>query len=1088
MDAFSRLLAFIGQSLGKGLGQVGQSELEQKQRLEALEAQRKANISGQLLQTFTQLLQTQGIQEVESGGIDVIKQAVTDLALGKIDSPAVQGAIEVFPKVAASANKLSVYKELATRDIDALSRIIVNTDPREAQSLLGAIGLRGLYEGLKARGEILTQADKLGLKLTEEQIESLAAQRRALLAELEPKIEKLKAEALLTIEQAKTLREKLPVELTILQLQAKKLGIDIAKGEKELARFDQILDLSIEKLASEVGLTKEQANLLREQIRTEVLRQGQIEAQTELTKADIELKRMQAKEIADTLGPRIQEMMARTEFYKAQANAILQRLPLELEGLLLDIKKKGIELERLPDLLDAELAERFSKIGLTEAQTGLTKQQIDFIKEQTKTEILEQLRTEAETEKIKAETEETRARQKWVETQTKVLIDEFRLKLEEWKEKWLEDKLDRFFKYGITDVDFIKSTLTSEFSPLKLSEEQADLMARRISGEIARAVTARNLQLTDAVSKTAKELIAAAAALENPEKAREFMMSLLPEGVSEEVRKAYGYLAYKVTATAMVSKIQEETDTLLKQPPPPKEREGNVLRPLYERAKKAFGEAYANGLVSQIKAYWAFQREAQQVKLESETAEIRQKEATALYNKAMAATLPDKLRLEKDDLELKREQVAQGWARLRLEELEAMARASNNQNLIDFVNKFATSAKNVGAIAKNMLVQHLQNLGHAKCAGMVSGADPENLASMIVGIGGECATIIKDVLNNKNDPVAAAFNRAVEMQAATIESIASTLGVSSQSRTSTPGTTQPGGTTPTTPGAGGRPFGTTTPGGAPSGTAAPPAGDFVSGVRTKFNTLKQFGVQIPNDPKLAGAMVFVYGTESGPWYNPFQVTEGAGVPMKEITIEEGGQKNRVKVPVGPDKGFQAVIDADKSGTRKKALAIDSAIAFGVSWIFPNEAPKPGMLAKYIREDFRNRNPGLFRRAENFKSRTGAVDMVSVAAAYADMSLEKLGAPIRYTEAYTGLLRLLVEHDLDMLRAKNPLPPEKAKERYLNLVRSNNELLSRLLEAVRRKSPDLTREQAFQKALEMAESLYDATRLSNIGNLVLGGGR
>jgi predicted XRE-type DNA-binding protein len=195
MDAFSRLLAAIGQSLGKGLGQVGQTELEQRQRLEVLEVQRKAQVSGQLLQTFTQLLQTQGIQEVAPEGIDVLRQAVTDLALGKVDSPKVQEAVSVFPVVAQAANKIAVYRELATKDLDALSRLIVNTNPEEAQRFLRAVGLQGMYEGLRTRGEILTQADQLGLQLTKEKIGLISAQRTEIMEKLGPSLELLRAQA-----------------------------------------------------------------------------------------------------------------------------------------------------------------------------------------------------------------------------------------------------------------------------------------------------------------------------------------------------------------------------------------------------------------------------------------------------------------------------------------------------------------------------------------------------------------------------------------------------------------------------------------------------------------------------------------------------------------------------------------------------------------------------------------------------------------------------------------------------------------------------------------------------------------------------
>jgi hypothetical protein len=237
-------------------------------------------------------------------------------------------------------------------------------------------------------------------------------------------------------------------------------------------------------------------------------------------------------------------------------------------------------------------------------------------------------------------------------------------------------------------------------------------------------------------------------------------------------------------------------------------------------------------------------------------------------------------------------------------------------------------------------------------------------------------------------------------------------------------------------------------------------------------------------------MVFTFGTEQGPWYNPFQVTEGARVPMKKITIKENGVEKEVLVPVGPDKGFQAVIEADKTGARQKALDIDSAIAFGAAWIFPNYVWKPDMLAKYIPERYRTRNPGIFNKVGYFADK-GKVDMVSVAAAYAAKSLEGLGIKLEYTKTFTTLLRTLAGHDLDMLRMRNPLPPEQAKQRYLNIVKSRYESDSELVEAARKQlglDKNVPKDKVIQEVLKMAADMYEATRLSNIGRLVLGGGR
>jgi len=1018
MDAFSRLLASIGQSLGRGLGQVGQTELEQRQRLEALEFQRKAQVSGQLLQTFTQLLQTQGIQEVEPGGIDAIKEAVTDLALGKIDSPAVQRAVSVFPTVAQAANKLSVYRELATKDIDALSRLIVNTDPNEAQRLLGAVGLQGLYDGLRTRGEILTQADRLGLRLTEEQIENLVAQRRALLAELEPRIRLLEAQQKLTEAQAQDILQKLPLVLTRLQLEAQNLAIQIKKGEIEVSKLDDILNAQIRKELAQAGVAEaqaavltEQISLIRQQVKSEVLRQAQIEAETEKIRAD--------------------------------------------------------------------------------------------------------------TKRVEAETKEVEARTRWVDRQIKELDDRYKLDVVKGRVGWLKDLLGIFLESGTTNPELIKAVLTSPLDPFALPEDIANPLSVDIAKRVKEAVTARELQLVDAVSKTSATLLALGSQSDNPEEAKKFALRILPEGVNPEVREFVGGLAKKLSTAEIVAKQSTKVKELLELPPPPKGSESGLLKDLYDQSTKRFGKAYANSIVNLIKSYWEAKREAQAAELTGKSAEVAIKKAQALYYSAMAASIPQELGLKREELKLKREdfdfekwfktqQIEQGWARIKLEELEQLARQNSDKNIAELIVKLTTGAKNVGALAKELLSGELMRIKAATCADLVRGSASESLAAIIAGIGKECNQVIEGVLKDKDNPVGVAFENAMAYQKEVIEAAAALLGSPQQVQPGTaPGNTQPGspaqpggnarpggatpgGTTPTVPGTGSRPSGTIAPMGTPSGAVRGALGsDFASGAKTAFNILKQFGVQIPNDFKEAGAMVFTYGTEFGNKYNPFQVTEGARVPMQEITIKKNGKEEKIKVPVGPDKGFQAVIDADKPGTRKKALAIDSAIAFGSAWIFPNETPKPRMLAKYIREDFRRDNPGVFRRADYFKNERGEVDMVSVASGYAAMSLERLGVPVQYNRTFTTLLRTLAQNDLEILEMRKPLPPEMAKERYLNLVRYRYENDPKLIEDARRQydlSVDASRNAVIRRVLESAMMLYDATRLSNIGSLVLGGGR
>ncbi len=1000
MDAFSRLLASIGQSLGRGLGQVGQTELEQRQRLEALEFQRKANISSQLLQTFTQLLQTQGIQEVEPGGIDAIKQAVTDLALGKIDSPAVQRAIEVFPRVAASANKLTVYRELATKDLDALSRLIVNADPKEAQALLGAIGLGGMYEALRARGEILTEADRLGLQLTREKIDLIAAQRKEILEKLGPSIELLRAQARQADAETQKRLAETEALLMRLPLEIEKLNLEIENGRltNEEARIrvqnlQREIDARINEIISRTNLNEAQAKEVLERV-------NEVKARTENWLADTELKRAQARRVS------------------AEAEAA----------------------ERALKYLDAEY-----KLNLSERASNLFKNALQYL-------IYEGRVTDPE--------------------EIKNIIR------------------------GIPGLDFIIS-----------DEKTLNAMANSIAEGVRRFIYQEDLKISQEEAKAVDSAINAAMKAANPSAARELAMMMLPESMRKEKRKMIANAAAFVNVFA-TGKMTVDLIKTLTEITPPKESQSGLLRIIYdslarmhdgteEGRKQAL--ARANAAVNTIKYIWSLNEEMLNLQKLKLVSDIELNNARAAHERVLAQLEPKKLDLKWQEFKLdewyKKEWIKINWAKLDLERLELMAKqAQVKDSTLQDLKTIADTVNKLHDAAVGMLEIRLRQIEANDCANELNRVGSLTWLEAIRGkTEDECNKVVARILNNPQDPKNRDVIRAIEgaqnAKLRAIELFNAVLGGEGLFTSPAPGTPTPGGTSPATPGTGGRPSGTAAPGGTPTGAARGAlAGDFNTGVKVAYNRLREFKVQIPNDPKLVGAMVFVYGTEFGPWYNPFQVTEGAGVPMQTITIRENGVEKKVKVPVGPDKGFQAVIDADKPGTRKKALAIDSAIAFGVAWIFPNEAPKPGMLAKYIREDFRRANDGLFRRAENFKSKAGYVDMVSVAAAYADMSLEKLGVPIRHTKAYTGLLRLLAQNDLDMLRMRNPLPPEKAKQRYLNMVRSDPKVLGELLEVVRKQSPNLTRERALEKALQIAEDLYDATRLSNIGRLALGGGR
>jgi hypothetical protein len=1071
MDAFSRLLASIGQSLGKGLGQVGQSELEQRQRLEALEAQRKASVSGQLLQTFTQLLNTQGIQEVDPEGIRAIQQAVTDLALGKIDSPNVQTAISIFPKVADSANKIAVYRELATKDLDALSRLIVNTNPDEAQKLLNAVGLRGMYEGLRSRGEILTQADQLGLQLTKEQIENLTAQRKALLAELEPKIRLLEAQGQLTAAQAQDILQKLPLALTKLQLEAQNLAIQAKKGEIELDRLDEILDAQIKKDLAAVGVSeaqaavlREQIPLIREQVKTEVLRQAQIEAETERTKAQTELTKAQAQQITATLEPTIRSILADISLKEAQkgeiearTNAILQRLPVELEDLLLGIKKKQIELDKLPNLLDAELAERFAKIGLTEAQTGLTKTNIDFIKEQTKSEILRQLQTEAETERTRAQTELIKKQSDLVAEQVLTEAQNRKIALSKAALEWFKDITGQAIALSLDTPEKVKELLKGFGDFYNLPNDFIDFAANQIATTVKEVKADKDLQRTGAIADAIAKVMNTALAAESPEVARKVANAMLPPSVSKELRASIGNMAYYLKTLRLGSDTAAIIEPYMKMLPQTPEDESRLLRELYDSFLRAKGDTpenrrIANGIVNTIKGQWALTKAMQALEKEGKKAGIDKDLAlTALY-KVNAALARQQFALEEQKLALEREQfifekwykgeqVKLGWARLELDKLIAQAQAAGTgQDTVKALKDLASAAKTLDDVAVRQLANALRASGHASCADSLGKSGTINWLEAVRGTDTECDKAIYNILNNREQygDVINVVENAVGFGQMVTEMATRLVGGKPA---------QPGGTT--------QPGITTAPGGAPSGTATPQLQGGATGLQKKAAKLKQFGVPVPNDPKVAGAMTFIYALENGPPENPFQIIPASGV-----------------APTGQDRGFSAAVEAEP--IRQKAIEIDSAPALGASWFLPVIARTPSVKVRYLDPKIveAEANKRLFERAKYFGD-----DGIAVAAAYTAGALERSGFPVKYTPLFTALMRTVAENDLAILAMPKPMSQAEAERRFLNLVKSRY--------GSKYKELGLS---SLQELLDTARQLYQATRLSNIGKLALGGGR
>jgi hypothetical protein len=530
--------------------------------------------------------------------------------------------------------------------------------------------------------------------------------------------------------------------------------------------------------------------------------------------------------------------------------------------------------------------------------------------------------------------------------------------------------------------------------------------------------------------------------------------------VSPELRTLIGNMAYYLKTLRLGSDVAAIIEPYMKMLPPTPEDESRVLPELYDNFIRAKGNTpenrrIANGIVNTIKGQWALTRALQALEQEGKKADIdKDKALTALY-RVQAALAPKQFALQEQKLALEREeftfekwykteQVKLGWARLELDKLIAQAKAAGaSDDTIKALKDLASVAKTADDLATRALANRLRELGKDNCARKLDSAGSITILEAVRADDTECNAVIQRVLTDKSDPknreVAEQAERAVEL-GRYVTGLA--LGFVSGGAT-------PGGAAPATPGTGSRPSGTTTPG----GTTTPRPQDGTTGLRKRATELRQMGVPLPNDPKTAGAMTFIYALEGGPSDNPFQIIPASGV-----------------APTGPDRGFSAAIKADP--TRQKAIEIDSAPALGVSWLLPTLARNPSVKVRYLDPKTVEANRPLFERAKYFGD-----DGVAVAAAYTAGALERAGFEIKYTPLFTTLMRTLAENDLGVLRMREPLSQPEAERRFLNLVKSRY--------GSRYKEFGLG---SPQELLEMAQKLYQATRLSAIGNLVLGGGR
>lgn len=312
MDPLSRVLASIGQSLGKGLGQVGQVEAERKLRLEQIQEQSKANLGSRLFEELVKAPNTEGFNLLSDEDRQLFSTALVSLGAGKYDDSMLNGTVKLLGKVAANTAKVAQIRDLVKQGNNTvLGGILSNISDDEAARLMQLAGLpEGSYQAFREMYQLEKELKGAGIDLTQAQIRNLQTATERMKTLLPAELDKLKAEGALTDEQVNQLRTLLPEQLKLLAAQAQgekikaenlqdeiraKIRQTLASaGVEEAQREDILAKLtpSVQQILAQVNLLQQQAGLVGAQTK-------QVETETELTKKRID-------EIEQVMGIRLQ--------------------------------------------------------------------------------------------------------------------------------------------------------------------------------------------------------------------------------------------------------------------------------------------------------------------------------------------------------------------------------------------------------------------------------------------------------------------------------------------------------------------------------------------------------------------------------------------------------------------------------------------------------------------------------------------------------------------------------------------------------------------------------------------------------------
>ena len=365
-----------------------------------------------------------------------------------------------------------------------------------------------------------------------------------------------------------------------------------------------------------------------------------------------EFMRIQLKYADEKSRNEVRALAAQGALTEAQANALTQRLPLELQRLAQEVQEGKIKLEHLPQELRARIERTLADIGVSQAQREEILARIPLIQAQTEVarEQAENVRLSNEAQRKQNELAEELRKLKVADAVIETLVNP---------------------NAPITDPELIRA-----FLPESIDPETRERLTQRVveanaffAKDRALSLAAKELGVEEQRFKQAANYasILSNPALENNPRAlkaaEDRVRSALPDnpGLAEAIiaNAAFARQLSKANLPADIAK--EITDNAA---PPPKEQEAQVVATLRQQLEPALGRDGADAAIALLKANWDVAR----VAVDKDRAQAAYYAANASEANARAAAVPKQL-------EIDRERVRQTWEQIALTRKELRIRA-----------------------------------------------------------------------------------------------------------------------------------------------------------------------------------------------------------------------------------------------------------------------------------------------------------------------------------------------------------------------------------------------------------------------------